>query len=294
MKRKIRFSAQSEEEWIGDLQVSRLITSQFIRAVGPFVLFEHITSVTRLNNESEKKILGSCAQPHRGVGTLTYIINGEVNYVDSLGNNTRLGPGAAHWLKAGRGIVHEEMINPEYPGVPNISIFRFWINLPSKQKSDDPEYFAIDPDQIPKIILVNDAGWVKIVSGKYENVVAKVPCKLKQFLYHIHMNAGKQFSTSADIDWECAAFIASNSAVINDKEFQAGEFIVFDMQGEIVEIKNFSKRGMDIILLGGEPYTEPIVADGNFVMNNAHEITQAYNDYYDGKYGVIPGDEDRE
>ena len=87
--------------------------------------------------------------------------------------------------------------------------------------------------------------------------------------------------------FEYAAFLPANKVVVNDIEFQAGEFIVFTSLGEIIEIVNNSKTAIDIILFGGEPYIEPIVAEWTFVMNTPHEITQAYNDYYDGKYGQI-------
>ncbi len=90
-----------------------------------------------------------------------------------------------------------------------------------------------------------------------------------------------------EMRYEYAAFLPANKAVINDIGFQAGEFIVFTSHGEIIEIINNGKTAIDIILFGGEPYNEPIVAEGTFVMNTPHEITQAYNDYYDGKYGQI-------
>ena len=86
---------------------------------------------------------------------------------------------------------------------------------------------------------------------------------------------------------EYAAFLLTNSAVINDMRFKAGEFIVFNSGEELIEINNNRKTAVDIILFGGEPYNEPIVADGTFVMNTPHEITQAYNDFYDEKYNDI-------
>src|SRR5213079_2465196 len=107
----------------------------------------------------------------------------------------------------------------------------------------------------------------------------------KEFLYHIHLETGGKFSTKTDKTFEHAAFLPANIAVVNDVRFQADELIVFTSLGEIIEIINNSETAIDIFLFGGEPYNEPIVAEGTFVMNTPHEITQAYNDYYDGKYG---------
>jgi len=162
-----------------------------------------------------------------------------------------------------------------------------WINLPSKHKSGEPDYLSLQTSDVPKQMLVNGVGWIKILSGKYENLAARVPCYSKQLLYHIHVEAGKQFSIMTDSELEYAAFFPAGGAFVGDTGFQAGELIVFSAQGELIEIDNDSKTSLDIILFGGEPYNEPIIAEGNFVMNNPHEITQAYNDYYDGKYGQI-------
>lgn len=191
-------------------------------------------------------------------------------------------------MKAGKGIIHDEAIHAECR-ITNldVSVVRFWINLPSKNKCEEPEYFSLPANDIPNQILIDDTGWIRILSGEYENMIAKVPCYSKQFLYHIHLEAGKQFSTITDMALECGAFLLTNSAVINDMEFEAGDCIVFSSGKELIEINNYGKTPVDIILFGGEPYNEPIVAEGTFVMNTTHEITQAYNDFYDGKYGDI-------
>ena len=87
---------------------------------------------------------------------------------------------------------------------------------------------------------------------------------------------------------EYAAFLPENDAVINDTKFTAGEFIEFDRNEGLIEISNPAPGGtIDIIVFGGETYTEPIIAHGPFVMNDRDEIAQAYKDFHDGKYGEI-------
>jgi redox-sensitive bicupin YhaK (pirin superfamily) len=271
-----------------------VLPNKIVQVIGPFVLLEHILSYKQSSHESHKGWVGQCSHPHRGIATLTYILSGEVEHLDSMGNHVKLCSGGVHWMKAGKGIVHGEAVSAECRITnPNVSVVRFWINLPSKNKSEEPEYFALPANDIPKQILTDDAGWIKILSGEYENMIAKVPCYSKQFLYHIQLEARKQFSTITSIAFECAAFLLTNSAVINDMRFKAGEFIVFDSEEELIEISNNRKTAVDIILFGGEPYNEPIVAEETFVMNTPHEITQAYNDYYDAKYGDILFDKER-
>ena len=288
IKKKIRFSVHSQWAWLDEIKVHHMLPNKFVQAIGPFVSLENIISCKQSLNESHKGLAGNPSHACRGIATLTYILAGEVEHIDSIGNHIKLSSGGVHWMKAGKGIVHDEAVRSELRVTnPDVSVVRFWINLPSKYKSGEPEYISFPANDIPKQILTDDAGWIKILAGEYENMIAKVPCYSKQFLYHIQLEARKQFSTITDIALECAAFLLTKSAVINDRSFEAGEFIGFSSGEELIEINNNGKTAVDIILFGGEPYNEPIVSDGFFVMNTPHEITQAYNDYYDGKYGEI-------
>jgi redox-sensitive bicupin YhaK (pirin superfamily) len=101
------------------------------------------------------------------------------------------------------------------------------------------------------------------------------------------LEAGKQFSFESGTGLEYAALLPEHDAVINDTEFEKGDFIEFDREGGTVEINNNSDPAIDILLFGGEKYTEPIVAQGPFVMNTQQEIAQAYRDFHAGKYGEI-------
>jgi redox-sensitive bicupin YhaK (pirin superfamily) len=289
MKKEVQFSIQNQHAWVDDTVVLRALPNKIVQAIGPFVLLEHILSYEQSSDESHQTIVGKYSRPYRGITTLTYILDGEVEHLDSMGNYAKLGSGGAHWMKAGKGIICYEAVSPEYRINEPVSVVRFWINLPSKYKSEKPEYIFLAANDIPKQILNDDAGWIKILSGEQHDTIAKVPCYSKQFLYHIQLEAGKQFSTIADFELECAAFLPTNGAVINDMGLEAGEFIGFCPGGESIEINNRGKTVVDVFLFGGEPYHEPIIAEGTFVMNTPHEITQAYNDYYDGKYGDISG-----
>nr|WP_241774402.1 pirin-like C-terminal cupin domain-containing protein [Flavobacterium sp. Root935] len=86
---------------------------------------------------------------------------------------------------------------------------------------------------------------------------------------------------------EVAAFLPTQNVLLNDTEFQAGEFVEFGRKAGEIEIKNSSGKDIDIILFGGEEYKEPMVAAGPFVMNTREEIADAYRDFYTGKYGEI-------
>ena len=146
---------------------------------------------------------------------------------------------------------------------------------------------AIQHNQVPQQRLPNDDGWIKVILGNYEKFHASIPNYSEQFLYHIHLEAGKNFTISFAEHTEVAAFLPTANATLNDAGFEAGEFIEFNRNAGEIAIANPSKEAIDILLFGGEPYREPIVAEGPFVMNSQSEIADAYRDFYAGKYGEI-------
>jgi redox-sensitive bicupin YhaK (pirin superfamily) len=251
------------------------------------VFLDYIPPVKHASDEPEKKS-GTGAHPHRGIATLTYLLHGEAEHFDSKGHYAKVHSGGAQWMKAGNGIIHDENINPDsLTGDGLTQGFQFWINLPSKIKAEAPEYLPLEVNQIPKKELNDEKGWIKVIAGEYEDLSSKIPNYSKQFLYHIHLNAGKTFFISAEREMEYTAFLPENNAIINSTEFLAGEFVEFDRNEGIIEFSNTSKDAIDIMVFGGEKYKESIVAKGPFVMNSELEIAEAYRDYHAGKYGEI-------
>jgi redox-sensitive bicupin YhaK (pirin superfamily) len=123
--------------------------------------------------------------------------------------------------------------------------------------------------------------------GNYEGLNSKIPNYSEQFLYHIHLESLKSFTVNFEEKIEVAAFIPTYNAILNDTEFQKGDFVEFDRNVGEIEIKNPSEKAIDIMLFGGESYTESIIAEGPFIMNTQAEIAEAYRDFYAGKYGEI-------
>jgi len=166
---------------------------------------------------------------------------------------------------------------------------QFWINLPAKNKAEKADYLPIQANEIPKKDLAGN-GWIKVIVGEYEDLVSKIPNYSKQFIYHIHLEPDKKFSMNTEDGSEYAAFLPLTDAMINGEEYTQGDLIAFEPKEGIIEFSG-SNEPMDIILFGGEHYNEPIVAAGPFVMNTEHEISEAYNDFYQGKYGEIKYDQ---
>lgn len=284
MKKKTSFSAKGQRADIGNLQILRLLPNRYTDAVGPFVFLDHLVPMVHPSPHNS----GTGGHPHRGIATLTYILEGQAEHFDSAGNYAKVYSGGIQWMKAGNGIIHDETLNVDpRTGTNRTHAFQFWINLPAKNKAEMPAYSAIQNDEVPFKRLPDNNGWIKVIVGEYEDLRSAIPDYSIQFLYHIHIEAGKNFVISMPENIEVAAFLPVNQATINDAAFEAGEFIEFDRSaGEIVVENNFHEA-TDIILFGGEPYLEPIIAEGPFVMNSAPEIANAYQEFYAGKYGVI-------
>src|SRR5512133_3246357 len=126
----------------------------------PFLLFDHFA----FNDPLEGPILGFPMHPHRGIETVTYILEGSVNHRDSLGNSGMIGPGDVQWMTSGRGILHEEMPRRGTNGV--INGFQLWVNLPATQKMGQPRYQEVNSSTIP--VIEKDGATIRLVAGELD------------------------------------------------------------------------------------------------------------------------------
>ncbi|MFH7017298.1 pirin family protein [Flavobacterium sp. FlaQc-47] len=284
MKKEISFSTRGDIANLGSLIINRMLPNRYADRVGPFVFLDYIAPV--LKEMIHKNGMG--AHPHRGIATLTYIIEGEEEHFDSAGNYEKIHSGGVQWMKAGTGIVHDGNLN--YDSQRDSKIihgFQFWINLPAVNKAEHPAHLAVQATDVPQKALPENSGSIKVVVGNYEELRSRIPNYSVQFLYHIELEPGKQFSMTLTEKIESAAFSISDNIILNDAEFQEGALVAFTRNSGEIEVKNNSQSKAAFLLFGGEEYTENIVAEGPFVMNSQQEIVEAYKDFYDGKYDKI-------
>lgn len=290
MKKKSSFSTQGQRADIGDMEINRVLANRYADAVGPFVFLDHI--VPKMQTSIHKE--GTGAHPHRGIATLSYILNGEDEHFDSAGNYAKVHSGGVQWMNAGNGIIHDETLN--YDSLSDsklVHAFQFWINLPSAVKAGKPAYMAIEGSDVPLKQLPGGKGWIKVIAGKYEELRSAIPDHSEQFLYHFHLEPGAQFALEIADKLEVAVYLPTMPASINEERFSGGEFIEYDRNAGTIEMLNDNEQVCDILVFGGETYSEPIVAEGTFVMNSELEIANAYRDFYNGDYGKIQYDQHR-
>jgi len=292
VKNKILLVSQGKRADIGSYQIDRLLPNRYVEAIGPFVFLDHLLPVEHDKENLRKKAEGTGPHPHRGIATLTYVLNGEAEHYDSQGHHALVHSGGVQWMKAGNGIIHDESMRADASSVELIThSFQFWINLPAKNKAEEADYLPLQANEVPRKELDIGSGWLKVIAGDYEELTSKIPSYTRQFIYHLHLEGSCYFSLKTSDLTEYAAFLPQQDAVVNDTDYQAGELLVFERASGEIEVKNASRLPIDVILFGGEAYTEPIVAAGPFVMNTEYEISLAYSDYYKGNYGKIQYEE---
>lgn len=185
-----------------------MLPNRYADKIGPFVFLDYIA-------RKEKEVVhknGMGAHPHRGIATLTYILQGEVEHFDSAGNRGKIYSGGMQWMKAGNGVIHDESLNYDSQTDSKfVHGFQFWINLPSKNKAEKPEHIAIQAEDVPVKELRGSSGWIKVLVGSYEELTTKIPNYSEQFLYHIHLETGIIFSVNLKDKFEVAAFLPTQN-----------------------------------------------------------------------------------
>src|SRR3989337_2992284 len=144
-------------------------------AFDPFLLFDHFA----FNDPIEGPIVGFPMHPHRGIETVTYMLDGSVRHRDSLGNAGIIGPGDVQWMTSGRGIMHEEMPRRGPSGAVNG--FQLWVNLPAALKMSQPRYQEIAAQGLP--VVEKDGARVRLVAGEFEGGAGPVTDNAAQPIY---------------------------------------------------------------------------------------------------------------
>ena len=252
----------------------------------PFLLFDHFA----FNDPIEGPIKGFPMHPHRGIETVTYMLEGSVNHRDSLGNSGLIGPGDVQWMTAGGGILHEEMPRRGPSGA--IYGFQLWVNLPARLKYSDPRYQEIRSESIP--IYEKDGVRIRTVAGKSGDIVGPVKDIAIGPLYlDVTLSPGVKWNQEVDKDHTLRAYLFEGSAEFGTDEtgkgtnVQAVKMVTFS-DGDIFSAESSTEAGARFMLMSGKPINEPIVPYGPFVMNTKDEIQQALVDLRNGTFVKIP------
>ena len=217
--------------------------------------------------------------PHRGIETVTYMLDGSVNHRDSLGNAGTIGAGDVQWMTSGRGILHEEMPHRGQSG--NIYGFQLWVNLPAAQKMDQPRYQEVNAATIP--VIEKDGVTIRLVAGDVDGVRGPVTEIAASPLYmDVKLAPGSKFIYPVPSGHTVLAYVFEGTGEFSGEVVESVGMVVFNDDGDQIEVK--SESGVQFMLIAGAPFKEPIVPYGPFVMNTVEEIQQAITDLRNGTF----------
>ena len=241
----------------------------------PFLLFDHFA----FNDPIEGPIRGFPYHPHRGIETVTYMLEGSVHHRDSLGNTGLIGPGDVQWMTSGRGILHEEMPRRGPSGA--IYGFQLWVNLPAALKMTQPRYQEVNAATIPT--YEKDGATMRIVTGQVGDVIGPVTEIAASPLYvDVGLAANTEWTQPVPAGHTTLAYVFEGEALITGQTVSAVCLVVFG-DGDVVHVKT-ENSPVRFMLFAGQPFKEPIMPYGPFVMNTKEEIQQALLDLKNGTF----------
>jgi redox-sensitive bicupin YhaK (pirin superfamily) len=246
--------------------------------VDPFLLFDHFA----FNDPIEGPIVGFPMHPHRGIETVTYMLEGSVRHRDSLGNAGVIGPGDIQWMTSGRGIMHEEMPRRGPDGAVNG--FQLWVNLPAALKMSAPRYQEVAAADLP--VVADGGARVRMVAGAFRGVAGPVTEIAAQPVYaEIALDPGAEVTLPVPAGHTAVAYVFEGGLTFGPADaapVPAVRMVVLgDGQGVTARAVETGARFM---LMAGAPIGEPIVPYGPFVMNTEQEIRQALADLRAGTF----------
>ena len=243
--------------------------------IDPFLMLDEFGSENK-----DDYVAGFPPHPHRGIETVTYMLNGEFEHEDSTGAKGTMAPGDVQWMKTGRGIIHSEM--PAMSGGKLLG-FQLWINMPAKLKKNKPEYIYIKGKELG--VHTDNEKIVKVIAGKYENVEGpEKNHNVEPIYFHVILKEGKKFKYEVPSGHNSFVYILKGDLKIGKKNHKkAGDSnLILLEKGNELKIK--AEKNTEFLFIAGKPIGEPIARGGPFVMNTKAEILEAIQDYNNGTF----------
>ena len=262
----------------------------------PFLLFDDFR-----NDIPEHFLRGFPWHPHRGIETITYVLEGTVEHADSLGNKGDLRAGDVQWMTAGSGILHQEM--PKGNARGQMHGFQLWANLPSDLKMTAPRYQDVASREIPEI-TDDDGTHVRVITGSFWGKTGPVDgiAADPQYL-DIFVPAGVKKTFPIDSYRRAFAYVFEGAGAFADASAPGGVLLEKEVAGQEVNIRDMSgdrtlvrfgtgdevtvqagEEGIRFLLISGAPIQEPVAWHGPIVMNTQAELRQAMQDLNNGTF----------
>jgi redox-sensitive bicupin YhaK (pirin superfamily) len=277
------------------VHLKRIFGHSEVPLFDPFLLLDDFR-----NTEPRRYVKGFPWHPHRGIETITYVLQGDVEHADSMGNTGVITSGDMQWMTAGSGIIHQEMPKGDHRGV--MEGFQLWANLPKSQKMIAPRYRSIKGTDVPEVVMKNGIK-VKVISGTVEGEKGPVRDIIIDPEYlDVALPARAEFVHATHPGHTVFAYVIEGTGIFcNEKNPFApsvendgaangerecsitdGTAVLFDDGGQ-VRIASQDER-LRFLLISGKPINEPVAWYGPIVMNTEEELEIAFEEYRNGTF----------
>ncbi|MEI6757158.1 MAG: pirin family protein [Chlorobium sp.] len=244
----------------------------------PFLLLDDFRS-----NNTADYLKGFPWHPHRGIETITYVLQGNVEHGDSLGNRGVISAGSVQWMTAGSGIIHQEMPFGDKDGV--MGGFQLWANLPASEKMSAPRYRDITAAEIPVILLENGVE-IHIICGHVGETAGPVnDIAIDPDYLDITVPAGVSFTHPVRKGYTALAYIIGGQGIFSEEknELLGNETLILFQDGDTITVST-KEEALRFLLISGKPLNEPVAWQGPIVMNTEAELQTAFDEYHNGSF----------
>jgi redox-sensitive bicupin YhaK (pirin superfamily) len=244
----------------------------------PFVFLDHFGPMVKQVGEQ-----GVPPHPHAGIATVTYLFEGRNRHQDSYGHDAIIEAGDIAWMQAGKGIIHSEGMNENQTEPMRIHGLQLWISLPAKDKFIEPKFYHYPSNTLPS--FEEQGANLKVLCGSFFAHTSPVQSLSPAYIVEVKMKANSEIEIPIPEGHTCGLYLISGSISSDGSPLQAFDIAGFSETGNSIKLE--ANTESHLILLGGKPLNEPIVAYASFVMNSKEQIIQVIHDYQDGKMGQL-------
>jgi redox-sensitive bicupin YhaK (pirin superfamily) len=253
------------------VHLTRVLGAGTMKDFDPFVMLDSFDST-----DPADYMAGFPMHPHRGIETLTYMVQGEMAHRDSMGNSGVIRSGQAQWMTAGSGILHEEMPQEK----DRMLGFQLWINLPAKDKMTRPHYQALDETNIGEAQAEDFK--VRVLSGEYMGAKGFTPLYVQARVLDFAPEKGATIEVPVEESHNAFIFLLLGDAEIDGKAYDEKSAILLG-PGDTIAFKSLSEAGR-VIVYTAPKLEEPVAWGGPIVMNSQEELEKAFDELNDGSF----------
>jgi quercetin 2,3-dioxygenase len=279
--RAIKRIHKAEYRPIADLVTYSPMPTRSLQQIDPFIFLNHHGFQTY---PERNQGLPFGPHPHRGMETVTFILEGDIMHKDSSGHESIIGAGGVQYMTAGSGLIHAEVSSSDFKrNGGDLEILQLWLNLPAAKKMIKPRYVGLQQEEIPTLDL--DEGKIKVqqLFGEWNGVKGAFEGTFPITMSTIYLEKGGKLEKEIASEENVFFYIVRGGLNVNGTEVMFRNLVEFGNSGQKIEVQALEDS---ILILGhAVPFNEPMVAQGPFVMNTQKQIQEAYADYQAGKFG---------